>query len=559
MAIFLLLLLKQLAHTSGYDHLSFNKTTEHSQNYNNCYLAKYCDIYHSRNAVDRNNDTCTRTRPIEPSNWSNQTWWYVDLGGIYNVYKVNIIFRLYEPRRELSQRGRFAGFSLYLSNSTNIDEGLLCYKDGPDLPPLDINVTCSGHARYVFYYNERLPGVKYPEGYQMLSYTELCEVIVLGCRSGVYGENCNLQCSENCFGEMCDIVNGTCYSCKPGWKENFCGQECTSGTYGVDCKYQCSGHCLNGLPCNHVTGKCPDKCAAGWTGNFCGKQCAQGKYGPNCVLNCSGHCKDNVPCNKETGRCDTGCNTGYIGRFCSEACDFGRFGDKCTNICSGHCLYNETCNHVNGICSKGCAPGYFGSFCSKVCLDGSYGLNCSGICSPNCIGTCGKSDGSCKCVPGFTNSPNCSKECPPGFYGVNCKYRCSGKCVHEETCSRYDGSCSLGCKDNYVGLACDFLRDSQTSSPTLGLAIVVAVLSLCLIAAFIFFCLRPHQSITQKDRKPRYETKDNVKVGQSSTQPTNYTDEDTHIYQDLDEKDAYELMKASELYAYKNIQYSAYN
>ncbi|XP_062573665.1 protein draper-like isoform X3 [Saccostrea cucullata] len=512
MAIFLLLLLKQLAHTSGYDHLSFNKTTEHSQNYNNCYLAKYCDIYHSRNAVDRNNDTCTRTRPIEPSNWSNQTWWYVDLGGIYNVYKVNIIFRLYEPRRELSQRGRFAGFSLYLSNSTNIDEGLLCYKDGPDLPPLDINVTCSGHARYVFYYNERLPGVKYPEGYQMLSYTELCEVIVLGCRSGVYGENCNLQCSENCFGEMCDIVNGTCYSCKPGWKENFCGQECTSGTYGVDCKYQCSGHCLNGLPCNHVTGKCPDKCAAGWTGNFCGKQCAQGKYGPNCVLNCSGHCKDNVPCNKETGRCDTGCNTGYIGRFCSEACDFGRFGDKCTNICSGHCLYNETCNHVNGICSKGCAPGYFGSFCSK--------------------------------------------ECPPGFYGVNCKYRCSGKCVHEETCSRYDGSCSLGCKDNYVGLACDFLQDSSTSASTVGLSIVVAVYSLCLIAVFVHFYLRSHSCITLKERNPELATK-GTKSEQYSSPKTNTSDDNIHNYQDLnvtDDKNSYELMQTSENQcAYQNL------
>ncbi|XP_062573667.1 multiple epidermal growth factor-like domains protein 11 isoform X5 [Saccostrea cucullata] len=468
MAIFLLLLLKQLAHTSGYDHLSFNKTTEHSQNYNNCYLAKYCDIYHSRNAVDRNNDTCTRTRPIEPSNWSNQTWWYVDLGGIYNVYKVNIIFRLYEPRRELSQRGRFAGFSLYLSNSTNIDEGLLCYKDGPDLPPLDINVTCSGHARYVFYYNERLPGVKYPEGYQMLSYTELCEVIVLGCRSGVYGENCNLQCSENCFGEMCDIVNGTCYSCKPGWKENFCGQECPSGSYGIDCDHQCSGHCLNGAPCSHVTGECPDECAAGWIGTFCEKQCPSGSYGLGCKYQCAGHCLNELPCNQVTGECPEKCAAGWTGTFCE-------------------------------------------------------------------------------------------KECLPGFYGINCQYPCSGKCVNDVNCSRYDGSCSLGCKDNYVGLACDFLRDSQTSSPTLGLAIVVAVLSLCLIAAFIFFCLRPHQSITQKDRKPRYETKDNVKVGQSSTQPTNYTDEDTHIYQDLDEKDAYELMKASELYAYKNIQYSAYN
>ena len=36
-------------------------------------------------------------------------------------------------------------------------------------------------GRYVIFYNERLPGVKYPDGYMIDSvYTELCEVTVHG-------------------------------------------------------------------------------------------------------------------------------------------------------------------------------------------------------------------------------------------------------------------------------------------------------------------------------------------------------------------------------------------
>ncbi|XP_061170691.1 multiple epidermal growth factor-like domains protein 11 [Saccostrea echinata] len=240
------------------------------------------------------------------------------------------------------------------------------------------------------------------------------------------------------------------------------------------------------------------------------------------------------------------------------ACSFGRFGNGCENICSGHCLYNETCNHVNGLCSKGCAPGYYGSLCSKVCPSGSYGLNCSGTCSRNCIGTCGNVDGSCKCVPGFSDPPNCTTECLPGFYGINCQYRCSGQCVNNENCSRFDGSCSLGCKDNYVGVACDSLHDSSTSASTVGLAIVVAVYSVCLMAALIFFYLRPQHCKTSKERKPKFAPKDTKSV-QSSSPQTNYLNDVTHNYQDLDDddKDSYELIQASaNLCAYQKIEHT---
>lgn len=83
---------------------------------------------------------------------------------------------------EFRQRGRFAGFSLYVSA---YDDGLksssLCYKDGPQLPPLNFTTFCLKPGRYVTFYNERLDGVRYPKGYQLHSvFTELCEVIVKG-------------------------------------------------------------------------------------------------------------------------------------------------------------------------------------------------------------------------------------------------------------------------------------------------------------------------------------------------------------------------------------------
>ena len=85
---------------------------------------------------------------------------------------------VYKERR---QQGRFAGFSIYVSSDGSRDYASLCYKDGPQLPALNFTTTCIASGRYVIFYNERLPGVKYPDGYIIDSvYTELCEVTVHG-------------------------------------------------------------------------------------------------------------------------------------------------------------------------------------------------------------------------------------------------------------------------------------------------------------------------------------------------------------------------------------------
>lgn len=87
---------------------------------------------------------------------------------------------------ESRQRGRFAGFSLYASNTstsadTDIQDSTLCYKDGPQLPTLNFTTTCTKPGRFVIFYNERLHGFNYSTEYEIENvYIELCEVIVQG-------------------------------------------------------------------------------------------------------------------------------------------------------------------------------------------------------------------------------------------------------------------------------------------------------------------------------------------------------------------------------------------
>lgn len=84
------------------------------------------------------------------------------------------------------QRGRFAGFSLYLSKSdvfsdAEIKSSTLCYENSLPLPNLNFTAICFKQGRYVIYYNERLEGATYPTGYEINNvFTELCEVKVQG-------------------------------------------------------------------------------------------------------------------------------------------------------------------------------------------------------------------------------------------------------------------------------------------------------------------------------------------------------------------------------------------
>lgn len=46
---------------------------------------------------------------------------------------------------------------------------------------------------------------------------------ILGCvKPNVYGSNCDTPCPDSCLERKCDITNGACFQCAPGWIGSFC-------------------------------------------------------------------------------------------------------------------------------------------------------------------------------------------------------------------------------------------------------------------------------------------------------------------------------------------------
>lgn len=77
---------------------------------------------------------------------------------------------------------RFLGFSVYVSNTTGENDGVLCFKDKSftlDTIPNSINIKFPYHGRHVFFYENRT-NAPLPAGYSDYAFNELCELEVFG-------------------------------------------------------------------------------------------------------------------------------------------------------------------------------------------------------------------------------------------------------------------------------------------------------------------------------------------------------------------------------------------
>ncbi|CAI9733312.1 -type tyrosine-protein phosphatase O,Tyrosine-protein phosphatase non-receptor type 11,Tyrosine-protein [Octopus vulgaris] len=188
----------------------------------------------------------------------------------------------------------------------------------------------------------------------------LCEVEVLQCVPGFYGDMCMERC-ELCEGAKCDQFTGRCEEgCIIGYYVPYGSQkckECLSGKFGRNCTKSC--HCSE--TCNHTNGLCPGVCDAGYTGYNCQEECEAGRFGRNCGGTC--HCIDDENCNRKTGKCPKECSAGYKGYNCQQKCKGDKFGVNCKDIC--HCVDNKKCDRRNGTCPDGCAAGYDGDNCQQ--------------------------------------------------------------------------------------------------------------------------------------------------------------------------------------------------
>lgn len=348
------------------------------------------------------------------ANFKQTAEWRVDLGGIRSINEIYIYYMTNNAPWGISNifAGHLLGFSTYISNTTDKEDGFLCFKDTnftKSTIPNSIRIPCSIHGRYIIYFNNRTHP-PYPTGYDKYAYNELCEVEVYGCQTpGFYGENCSIPCPKNCQEDHCNIVDGACIGCTPGYLGSNCDEVCDKGTFGLECKTFC-GRCRDKDECDPVNGSCPNGCQSGATGFNCKIVCPHNYYGYDCKDKCSTRCHTPERCDHITGHCVGGCQAGWQEPKCDEQCDGGRFGVNCSQLC-GHCVKKEPCHYLNGTCPNGCDDGYQGNECVDVCNVNSYGSNCSMTCG-NCLYVYGES---CNHVTG-----QCPRGCASGFQGDLC-------------------------------------------------------------------------------------------------------------------------------------------
>lgn len=381
----------------AYENIALQKIAWQLHPYENKELTNFMD---ASKAVDglKTNLSFSGYQCTESANEQYEAQWRVDLGAVLGIHNITMYYRTdnlaWGPTH--GYVGRFLGFSVYISNTTEMVDGKLCFQDNQQFTkntiPAVLTLNCTHHGRYVIYYNNRMSNGN-PLGYSEYAYNELCEFEVYGCPLDQYGETCS-QCPVRCNNSLCHIETGECFSCEDGYQGQKCEEECRNKKYGAGCSENC-GHCLNGEQCNHVNGTCNNGCEAGFYKPRCKRGCLPTFYGRNCLQNCSENCYESKTCDRKTGVCNGGCVEGWKPPLCNKECDASSYGSNCSFLC-GQCNKGVPCNKKNGRCLSGCASGYEGIYCNKTCAHSYYGPDCNLTCSISCFNqTCDAKSGEC--------------------------------------------------------------------------------------------------------------------------------------------------------------------
>nr|XP_022308399.1 uncharacterized protein LOC111114398 [Crassostrea virginica] len=165
-------------------------------------------------AVDGRKTNYSLGECVLSANFKSTAEWRVDLKQVSQIQYIVIHFRTddlkWDEHNELT--GHFLGFSVYISNTTNKEDGTVCFKDKNYTRatiPNPVLLSCPINGRYVVFYNNRTHK-PYPNGYSKYTGNYLCEVEVIGNPiKSFYEVSHSTPCPVDCFDGECDSC-GNC-------------------------------------------------------------------------------------------------------------------------------------------------------------------------------------------------------------------------------------------------------------------------------------------------------------------------------------------------------------
>ncbi|XP_052696254.1 multiple epidermal growth factor-like domains protein 6 [Crassostrea angulata] len=274
-------------------NLAFNKTVTVSQKYNN-------KDFDPSLAVDGDHSTDLLKCSLTASG-QKEAWLTVDLGEEKNIAAIAFVHggsstlfangnyecdgneavlrdcshsskQCFSGKRTsltCKEGDTLAGISVCVSETPDWRTGTLCYQHDIEQPLNNtINLDCVTSGRYVTLFNSR--NETYFPDLSAFAYINICEIHIIGCDIGYYGEKCT-KCPDNCLNGNCHIQIGHCFDCKDGFKddrcEKECNKECPCTRYGPNCNASCYKHCQHKL-CNPINGSCLE-CIKSRSGDFC--------------------------------------------------------------------------------------------------------------------------------------------------------------------------------------------------------------------------------------------------------------------------------------------------